>query len=366
MEPDAEGFFHPVIDVETCIECELCYNSCPVVKSDAIFHPVSDTVFAAWSKNHNEVMQSTSGGVFPVLANQVLSIGGVVYGCAWGNEFQAEHIRITSVDDLWKLKKSKYVQSFIGKTFCQVKEDLENELTVLYSGTGCQIAGLNLFLKKKYANLITIDLVCHGVPSHKILKAYVDYLKEKGKSDISELQFRTKKENDHRAYISWKKQDEKRVNFLGGSSPYMRGFYQGFFNRESCYSCKFAQGKRVSDITLADYFGIEAAHPEFDQKKTSGVSLLICNSPKGIDIVNSASSQLEIHPSSFEKGALKNRSLSQPVLRPTLRDYIYKELDTSGFKSISKTYLSPPSLFFIYKMTPYCLIRLAKWLTGKK
>lgn len=354
MLPNDEGFLFPLINNDACIECNLCSKVCPVVEQNlaGIQNPLSSNVYAAWNNDKAQLMESTSGGIFPLLANVILSKGGIVYGCAWAeNEIRAIQVRIDSNNELIKLKGSKYVQSSTEKTYLQVRNDLNEGKLVLYSGTPCIIAGLKLFLQKEYQNLYLIDLVCHGVPSPKMLTAYVNYSEKKEGYKLKNLQFRDKRESGWRTWVSWEKPNAKKAYKPIGLEPYMKGFFQGFFNRESCYCCSMASPRRLGDVTLADYWGIELSHPELTSKQKYGISLVLSNNKNGDDLLNGIITKATLVRSSFENAAKKNPCLLHPDPRPATRNNIYVDLNNKDFDFLANTCLKP-KLAFIRKLIP--------------
>ena len=186
-----EGFWEPKVDYKLCVNCGICTKTCPQLNRREE-NNFSQLAYAVKNKNLEERKMSSSGGVFSLLAKYVLEKKGSVYGVAFNSNLEAEHIRITSPNDLYKLRGSKYVQSNTNNSYSKVKKDLENNLLVLYSGTSCQIEGLKRYLNKEYENLFTIDLVCHGVPSQKLFKKYLNYLEEKYNSKVIDYKFRAK------------------------------------------------------------------------------------------------------------------------------------------------------------------------------
>lgn len=359
-----EGFLFPKIDQEKCTECGLCFKVCPAVEENlsGIFHEPSSNVYAAWNNNLNERLNSSSGGIFPALAKNVLKNNGVVYGCSWKDEtMEAHHIRISSALDIHKLQGSKYVQSSTDDTFKRVENELNVGLKVLYTGTPCQIAGLTLFLGKDYDNLTTVDLICHGTPGNGVLSRYVTYLEEKhGK--ITDLKFRDKKKSGYSAYISFTTAGKRKIMELIGLSPYMVGYYKGLYNRESCYLCDFTTTKRVSDITISDFWGLNLFHPELTKENKFGVSCILCNTEKGISVIHSIKENLVTVESNLKYCSANQPSLLSPQKRPDYRNKIFKEIEEKGFKCLATGILRPRH-FILYKIIPD---RLRKMLRSLK
>jgi len=355
MVSNVEGFLYPKIDMNTCIECNLCQKVCPVIEENLlkVLNPLSTKVYAAWNNNLTQIMESTSAAIFPLLAEAVLSKGGKVYGCAWDEfEIRAIHVRITKQKEVIRLKGSKYVQSSIGDTFKQVKSDLKSGNLVLFSGTPCQISGLKLFLKFDYDNLYLVDLVCHGVPSPKMLAAYVSYIEDSEKSRINTLKFRDKKKSGYRSYISWiNSKTNIKTMHIGGLESYLNGFYNEYFNRESCYMCKFSSSNRSGDITLSDFWGIEKFVPELNIKRKYGLNMVMCNTIKGTDLFSQIKTNITLVNSKLEYAQKGDKRLVKNGTRPDLRDQIYKDLNEKSYAFIARTYLKP-NFYLIRRSIP--------------
>jgi len=353
MNENSEGFIFPQIDQTKCIGCNLCEKVCPVIPDNhrTVFNNTAKNVYVAWNVNITERMNSSSGGIFTAIANFIFEKSGVVYGCSWKDErIEAHQIRITSVNEISNLQGSKYVQSTTENTFSQVKDDLKSGLYVMYTGTPCQIAGLKLFLRKEYEKLICVDFICHGTPSPKVLSKYVDFI-EADYDKIWNLKFRDKKKSGYSAYLSFETLKRGKVSKLIGTSPYMVGFYKGFYNRESCYLCDFTSTKRVSDITISDYWGLGMFHPEQKREEKYGVSCIISNTAKGNKIITSMSEKIMLIYSTLSNCSANQPSLSHPNVRPQYRDVFFEDLEKEGFKYLSKKKLRP-RLYYMYLITP--------------
>ena len=281
-------------------------------------------------KNREILEESTSGGVFSALANAYINDGGKVYGAAFDNNFRVKHIGIDNVVDLNKLRGSKYVQSNTENTYTEVKNDLENNKKVLYSGTACQIAGLKNFLGKDYENLLTIDIVCHGVPSQKIFIKYKEYIEKKYNGKVQEFYFRNKEKKGWGLNLKIKLDNGKIIRRFAYVDPYYKAFINGDTYRECCYNCKYANSERVGDITLADYWGVASIHPEFYDGK--GVSAIIVNTEKGMEAWNNVKENLEYIKTNLDSIKKYNSNLVEPTHRKDIRNDIYNDLDKKDFK----------------------------------
>lgn len=356
LSPDERGFYVPQIDSKKCIECGLCKKVCPIGRKDELEDPVFvPEVYAAYSKDDSIKRQSTSGGVFSVLAIHTLNKNGIVYGAAFDENLTVRHIGIRTQSDLWKLRGSKYVQSFVSDNiFVEIKNELHRGTPVLFTGTPCQVAGLKIFLGRKYDNLLTIDLICHGVPSPSVFKEYLKDLEcEYGK--ISSYKFRDKQHG-------WKYPN---VEFCANGKiyhiPYGLDYFIGLFGKSttmtSCYSCEYASPKRISDITIGDFWGFVQTHSMVDDN--TGISCLICNTACGKEYFDIIKDDFVYEKRSFEEVARKNPRLSSP------REYhstnFWDEFLTSGFRKTKKkvlkiTFINKTIAFiriyfpFIYKL----------------
>lgn len=279
MQPDSLGFLYPQIDASLCVDCGLCVKVCPVNHPPKAVYPAQ--VYAVQSADMADLMSSTSGGAASVFSQYMISQGGVVYGCSGSDITHICHKRIENHSDLHQLKGSKYVQSNIGSVFQQVRSDLKSGRKVLFIGTPCQVAGLKNFLRKDYENLITVDLVCHGVPSQQLLLDEI----QRNKIDVhnDSIAFRRKGESvkdlKYGIYV-------KRDNYLVYAKDYPRGHYimgfmTGLFLRNSCYSCHWASPNRCSDITIGDFWGLGNLY-NAKMDKGRGMSEVLLNTKKGI------------------------------------------------------------------------------------
>lgn len=280
MKYDEEGFEYPVIDDKICVNCNSCSKVCPV-QNHVCESEFKVQAFAAYNLKEEQRLQSSSGGIFPLIAEYFLQNGGVVYGAAFTDNFEVEHIGITRMSELKRLQGSKYVQSRLGRIFLDVKDALLDNKIVLFSGTPCQVEGLKSFLIKDYNNLYTIDLVCHGVPSPKIWQRYLN--EEYGIDSITAINFRDKKNGwaNYDLHISTNVESSHEPNPIAiYKEDYLRGFLKELYLRPSCHKCSFKKIHHVSDITLGDLWGNKTICPEFaDDNK--GISAVFVQSKKG-------------------------------------------------------------------------------------
>lgn len=268
---DKLGKTIPAVDDKICINCGLCRKVCPI--NYPVKFNTPKFVYAAWSKNENDILLSSSGGVATVFANCVVSDDGIVFGSASINK-TVKHMSATSALEIEKLRGSKYVQSYIGNIFREVKEKLISGIFVLFIGTPCQIAGLRNYLCNDFNNLITVDLICHGTPPISYLNEHLSYIIKKSNSWDS-VSFRGKYDFILTAYNKNKIVYKKKQN----EDTYFRAFLDGLTYRDNCYECMYAKPERISDITVADFWGIDRS--KMKHSYDGRISLIMVNTDKG-------------------------------------------------------------------------------------
>lgn len=334
MEEDEYGFEYPKIDEKLCINCGLCEKVCPVVNTKENKYKIK--AYACYNKNMEERLNSSSGGIFILIAKEIIKNNGVVFGAAFNPDFSVSHTYATTEEDLKKFMTSKYVQSKIGNSYKIVKKFLDQNKLVLFTGTSCQIEGLKAYLKKDYKNLITQDIICHGVPSPKVWKKYLDYQENINKESIKSISFRNK---DHgwslyRMKISF---DTRTYSKEHPKDMFMQVFLKNVCLRDSCYSCSFKKMYRNSDITLADYWGINNVHPGFN-KDNKGTSLLLLNSEKGLEIFKKIKHNLNYTETDLINAISYNKSYIKSVELNKKRDKFFAKLDKVNFNKLTKKY----------------------------
>ena len=282
MKEDEEGFKYPVVDEKKCIKCGLCMKICPMQKNEEKNNDFK--AYACKNINERERLNSSSGGIFGLIAREILNQNGIVIGATFDKENIVNHISINQIEQLPLLYGSKYVQSNMNDIYKKTKQFLAAGKKVLFTGTPCQIEGLYSFLQHDYENLYTQDLICHGVPSPKVWKMYLEYISKKCGNKIKKIEFRNKDNGwkDFNLKITF--EDNSIFEESHNTNIFMKLFLGNVILRDSCYSCKFKKIHRKSDITLADFWGIENVLPRFDDDK--GVSAVLINSNKGQEIFN--------------------------------------------------------------------------------
>lgn len=337
LQEDNEGFCYPVIDEKKCIKCNICEKKCPCINGDKSSKIEKPQVLAAWSLDNKNKEQSSSGGCFYELAKYVLKNNGVVVGAGFNKELDVIHKLVDNEERLIELKGSKYVQSYIGDTYSKVKEALKEDKKVLFVGTPCQVAGLYSFLgNQENNNLYTADLICHGVPSPKVYRKYLEELCTKYNAKATNINFRSK-------ISGWKKFSMK-IDFDNAQTYlkslnedlFMKGFLNNIYLRPSCYDCKFAKIPRVADITLGDFWGIGDKKSELDDD--TGTSELIINSDKGRKLLSEIKENLYIEEIDLEYGIKVNPCLVGSVKEPKQRKRFFEEVDKKSFETLCKKY----------------------------
>ena len=275
MKQDKEGFLYPSIDKEKCIDCGICKKICPVLNKQS-FKDFNQKAYLFQNKNEDIRKDSTSGGFFSSIAEYVISKNGVVIGASFDNNWKVEHTAATKLEDLNKFRKSKYVQSDLREIFKNIKEYLNNNKMVCFSGTPCQVAGLKSFLQKDYENLILVDIMCHSVPSPLYFEKYKEYILNKMKAKkIFNINFRDKSKYGYKYSMMTVETDNGTYSEGIDTDPYLRAFFKDYSVRPSCYNCKFKTQKRVSDITIWDCFNINESILEAVSCKLSHLVCLL-------------------------------------------------------------------------------------------
>nr|WP_301335123.1 Coenzyme F420 hydrogenase/dehydrogenase, beta subunit C-terminal domain [Holtiella tumoricola] len=320
----------------------MCEKVCPELKQYANPNALEPQALGAWNLDAEIRKQSSSGGVFTALAEWIIDQNGVIFGAGFDEGFRVTHRKIIIKKALAELRSSKYVQSNIGDTYAQAKECLGQGKKVLFTGTPCQIAGLYTYLQKKYENLYTCDVACHGVPSPKVFEKYKDYLEDKHSGKITKMTFRDKVKGWKSYWVTIKFENDKLNTTQYGQNPYMIGFLKDIYLRPSCYECTFSTIPRVADITLADFWGVGAKYPELDDDK--GTSLLLINTQKGKELLLSCKEQIFIQECNLKYAIKHNPCIAGAVKPHPEREQFFKDLDNISFDKLIKKYLNPPNV----------------------
>lgn len=334
LKANVEGFLYPEVDTDKCSNCGLCERVCPIDVPPK--GQVKQTI--ACQYQNESLIDSASGGLFKAVADYVLDHNGYVAGCVFDESFNPIHILSNSPKDISRMQGSKYVQSKIGNVYNEVKKQLKEGVLVLFSGTPCQVAGLKEFLMDKYNNLITLDLICHGVPSPKLLQLYLDTsFRTKGK--ITDFKFRNKRKN------GWCSQGSVTVESNGKikekrTTPYTDSYYYYYYlanniSRICCYSCKYSSVSRVGDITIGDYWNLQNILPDFDCQ--NGVSVALVNTETGRRVLDNLDDRLIKKETTLQQAVDNNGNLEAPCLMPEKRNLIYSEIEKYGYIAVAKS-----------------------------
>lgn len=316
MIPDKKGFLYPKVDTSTCIDCGVCTKVCPFEDGNIHLKPPL-TAYAAWNKDREQYLASSSGGAAQVFSSYIINQGGVVYGCT-SDDMRIRHIRVDALSDLHKLQGSKYVQSDVRELFSKVKADLKANKPVLFIGTPCQVAGLKNYIKQIPEHLYLVDLICHGVPSQQMLNEHIAHV----------LNGRTAKQ------ISFRKGEQFRFEITtqyGAAyfaeyhkDKYYRAFFNGISYRESCYRCPFARKERASDITIGDFWGLQNA-ASLPLNKEEGISVMLPLTEKGNKLISATKLEMHAYERNAQEAIDGNTQLQCPM-KGTLSRRIFNAL----------------------------------------
>lgn len=331
MHSDEEGFLYPHVETNNCISCGLCEKVCPFMKDK-----VRDSLKGCWAvicKDSEIRENSSSGGVFSLLSNRIIDQEGVVFGAMFSDDW--ESVIHKGNTDISVFRSSKYVQSIIGESFKEVKELLQLNKQVLFSGTPCQVAGLRDYLGCDYPNLFCVDVICHGVPSPLLWKKYVQSIREKRKKSIKSINFRDKRKGweDYGLYIEYEGKDYYSRHYR---DPYMQMFLNNSSLRPSCYECKIKETGSGADITLGDFWGIDNVIKGMNDKK--GTSVAIVHTKKGERLFERIQEQVVRKKVEFQSVLENNSAVYKSVAKPIKRDLFYLHLNQMDFSKFLKVY----------------------------
>lgn len=322
MIEDEEGFLYPVLDTEKCIHCDACGRVCPLKEDNNKKYGIISS-YIIQNKNEDILRQSTSGGGFTPIAEYILKREGVVFGVEMDKNFFVKHVKITNDEELALFRNSKYVQSYVGDTFKEAKRELDKGKLVCFSGTPCQIQGLKNYLREDYENLVTVDVVCRGVPSPGIWSKYNNHLKSKGK--IKEIVFRDKELGYQ--YSTMKVEYENGKTERNGieSDQWLRMFFSGMILRPSCTKCNFRSINRCSDFTIWDCFNVSDLTKELDE--TKGATRMLIHTQKGLELFYAVCNSFNVTDTSVE---MISSGISTTVIENKRKDEFindYHEMD---------------------------------------
>lgn len=338
MLPDSEGFLFPKIDNNLCVDCGLCEKTCPILNPIDLNTENKITAYAVQNKDEKIRLDSTSGGAFSVIAQYVLDRNGVVFGAMFDESFDVIHDFVEKAEDLWKLRRSKYVQSRMDNAFKNAKAFLEKDRFVCFSGTPCQICGLKKFLQKNYEKLITIDIACHGVPSPKFWKKYKDYQEKEHHSKLNFVDFRYKK-NGYSSSVMALKFENGKEYYRGHESDYMlKGFFKELLSRKSCYQCTFKSLNRTSDFTIYDCWSIGKFNRKMDDNL--GTTTLLIQSNKGNEVWSEINKSFNSLMITIEKSMIFDGDMLVTSQSPSNnRSSFFYEIDKHSFPVLCNRFI---------------------------
>jgi len=341
MQPDSEGFWYPKVDYNLCIKCELCIKTCPIINRTTVTN--EPTAYACINKDESVRLESSSGGLFSVFAEKIIEEGGVVFGAGFDRDLAVTHSFIEKKEELSCLRGAKYVQSRIGWSYRNAETFLNQGRSVLFTGTPCQIGGLKSYLAKDYDNLYCIDIICHGVPSPKVLETYISCQEKSAGASTQRITFRGKNQGWRQFSVSFHFDNDTEYRQTLDKDLYMKAFLSDICLRPSCNACRFKGLHRTSDITLADFWGIENILPDMDDNK--GTSLIFVNSIKGRNIFEQIEKNIEYKKVDINQAVGYNTPAVVSAEQNPQRQDFFLRLNEIPFDRLVKKYC-PDSIFF--------------------
>ena len=371
MKIDDKGFLYPEIDENKCIGCKLCYQICPHNVKVARYNSLA--VYAAYNKNLRQRKNSSSGGVFPLMAKYIIDNGGVVFGAIWTEEFSVKHICIKNIDEIYKFSGSKYVQSYVGTVFLEVRRYLKENKKVLFSGTPCQIAGLKAFLGNKAddGNLVTVDLICHGVPPYKLFKQYLRELEPTEKIKSINLRYKKPGWSYSSVQILY---ENKEYLCPSVNDPYFCLFNFNYSLRDVCHKFEYASSERCGDITLSDFWGYSPQKLKM-YAYDNGISSILINSKKGFWLFDNIKNDLNYEQRNINDVKLGNKCLEKPFEAPNNVEEFWNDflmgrhnISLLADKYVTKRYEQPKyyRLKLIERKSRLFVKKSLNFLKGKK
>lgn len=329
MKENSEGFLYPEVNSDLCMECRICEKVC---EKTTIIPDAAPNIYAMVHSDKETLLASSSGGAFAALSEYVLSRGGCVCGCIYSKQGGVHHIITDDPGKINLMHGSKYVQSRISESlYKELELKLKAGTLVLFTGTPCQVQGVRVFLKKDYKNLISVDLICHGVPSPKLFNDYISITEKKFGEPIYNVSFRDKSKikKDIHYYMSFRLKNGVKHRYVW-ADPYFKAFINCENHRESCYNCPYAGKNRCGDFTIADYWGVENYH-NIDYQ--NGCSLIFANSALAKELTDVIFERHTLIPSNIDNIKLHQAQINRASNRPKCRSDFYKNAYKDGIET---------------------------------
>lgn len=365
MQEDQEGFWYPAVNVSECVQCGLCVRTCPVLQKQGLQaeeRTLDIKAYAAYNKAGSVRLESSSGGIFPLLAEEIVNAGGVVFGASFDEDFNVIHDYAETYDEISKFMGSKYVQSKIGNSYQLVRDALNQDRMVLFTGTPCQISGLRYFLGREYNNLLCQDVICLGVPNPKAWRKYVAFREELAGSTTCNVSFRRKDKGWTRYSVFFQFANNTSYQRCHYRDEYMTAFLRAISIRPSCYVCRFRGIRRESDITFGDFWGIHNVFPEMDDDK--GISLVLVHSGKGQEIFDRVRHRMLYRFVNVNDAVLYNPSTVKSVSKHPFREQFFECLSNERFDVLVRRFCRD-QLGTRIVHTVALIIRLARTIVRK-
>lgn len=360
--PDEEGFLYPSVDLSKCVDCGACVRACPIINRKG--KGEIGEVFAAVSTNGAVRLKSSSGGVFSLIAEKIISEGGIVFGAKFDDEWRVVHSSFETSEELDAFRGSKYVQSNMLSSYLQAQGWLKKGRKVLFVGTPCQIAGLKQFLNREYDNLFSVDLLCHGVPSPKVWDLYLNSVCP-NKRDITRINMRDKSTGWSSYSFLMEVSGKKTLSEKLDENPFRLGFLKDIYLRPSCYSCKFREFRSKSDLTLGDFWRVGKYCRNAGFADNKGVSLVFVNSENGGELFKSVSNAAIVEKIENYKPADLSLHLFKSVSVPKNRKKFFAELRGDNVLFLIKKYAVLPLNLRIKAAIISALLKIRNFICKK-
>lgn len=335
------GFLRPNLIKSKCINCNICKEHCPIYNNANNLNNSNPKAYASWSNNKNTQINSSSGGIFFELAKKVVKDKGIVFGAYMNVDYYVKHTYTTTIEEIKKMQGSKYLQSNIGDSYRKAIE-LSKTKKILFTGTPCQIAALNTYIYKyNIQNIITCEVLCHGIPSQLVFDKYINYLSEKYNSTIKNFEFRNKDNGWKHFNIKANFEDKKVYKIVHKKDPFMIGFLKNIYLKPSCYNCKFNKLPRIADITLGDCWEVDK-----NLYNPYGTSFIFTNTQKGENLITEISTEITLKQVNINDVIKYNPRITSGHYNQNLKyKNFYNELNNYTFKYLYTKYLKPENLF---------------------